>query len=51
MTERAYYAESYPRQFTARVRERLTVNNQPGLVLDQTYFYPKVAANRIIAGG
>ncbi len=40
MTERRYYHDSYTRTFTARVRERLTVDNRPALVLDQTFFYP-----------
>lgn len=39
-TKRLYYEDSYTRSFTARVIERLTVNDQPALVLDQTYFYP-----------
>jgi alanyl-tRNA synthetase len=42
MTERAYYADSYTHQFAARVSERLTVNDQPAVVLDQTFFYPNV---------
>jgi alanyl-tRNA synthetase len=40
MTERLYYADSYTRQFTARVVERLTCDDRPALVLDKTFFYP-----------
>ncbi|HLF01199.1 MAG TPA: DHHA1 domain-containing protein [Anaerolineales bacterium] len=40
MTERLYYSDSYTRRFAARVRESTTVNEQPALVLDQTFFYP-----------
>lgn len=40
MTQRLYYDDSYTQTFSARVSERLTVNDHPALVLDQTYFYP-----------
>jgi alanyl-tRNA synthetase len=40
MTERLYYSDSYTRQFTARVVERLTFDDRPALVLDKTFFYP-----------
>ncbi len=40
MTKRLYYDDSHIRQFTAKIIERTTVNNQPALVLDETYFYP-----------
>lgn len=40
MTERLYYSDSYARKFSARVRERATLNNRPALVLDRTFFYP-----------
>ncbi len=39
-TKRLYYDDSYTREFTACVVERLTVDGKPALVLDQTYFYP-----------
>ncbi len=39
-TKRLYYDDSYTSRFTARIIERLTYNNQPAVVLDQTYFYP-----------
>jgi len=40
VTDRLYYSDSYTRQFTARVVERLTLGNCPALILDQTFFYP-----------
>lgn len=40
MTRRLYYTDSYLSQFSARVTERLEVEGQPALVLDQTAFYP-----------
>jgi alanyl-tRNA synthetase len=40
MTQRLYYDDSYTHSFSARVSERLMVDNRPALVLDQTYFYP-----------
>lgn len=42
MTERAYYADSYTHQFRARVREVVTHDGKPAVVLDTTYFYPNV---------
>src|SRR5258708_23531990 len=42
MTERAYYSDSYTREFRARVREHVTHHDQPAVVLEQTYFYPNV---------
>ena len=38
-TKRLYYDDSYIREFTARVVERLIVDGKPALILDQTYFY------------
>jgi alanyl-tRNA synthetase len=40
MTQRLYYDDAYTTHFTARVVERLTVDDQPALVLDRTCFYP-----------
>jgi len=40
MTERLYYADSYCARFSARVIERLTWQDHPAVVLDQTAFYP-----------
>ncbi len=42
MTERLYYADSYCRKFTARVRAltRLPDGGRTGVVLDRTAFYP-----------
>lgn len=40
MTKRAYYFDSYTIQFKAEVEERLVIDGQPVVVLDQTYFYP-----------
>lgn len=40
MTQRLYYDDSYIREFSARVVERLTVDDHPAVVLDQTCFYP-----------
>ncbi len=40
MTERLYYSDSYIRQFSARVVERLILDDRPALVLDRTLFYP-----------
>lgn len=40
MTERLYYNDSYATQFTARMIERLTLNDRPAVILDRTYFYP-----------
>ncbi|MEK7784949.1 MAG: DHHA1 domain-containing protein, partial [Chloroflexota bacterium] len=40
MAERLYYSDSYTRQFTARVVERLTFDDRPALILDKTFFYP-----------
>lgn len=39
-SERLYYADAYTTGFTARVVERLSVEGQPAVVLDRTYFYP-----------
>lgn len=38
-TRRLYYDDSYTREFTAQVVERLSVDGKPALVLDGTYFY------------
>ncbi|MDX2139927.1 MAG: DHHA1 domain-containing protein [Chloroflexota bacterium] len=40
MTQRLYYADSYTCAFTARVVETLTVDGNPAVVLNRTYFYP-----------
>jgi len=40
MTQRLYYDDSYTIDFSAQVVERLTVENRPAVILDQTYFYP-----------
>lgn len=37
---RAYYDDSYTRQFEAQIIERLQIENKPAVVLDTTYFYP-----------
>ena len=40
MKERAYYLDSYTNQFEAAVIEHLALDDQPAVILDQTYFYP-----------
>jgi alanyl-tRNA synthetase len=40
MTQRLYYTDSYTCAFTARVVETLTVDGNPVVVLNRTYFYP-----------
>lgn len=40
MTERLYYSDSYTRDFSAQVVERMAVKDRPAVVLDRTYFYP-----------
>jgi alanyl-tRNA synthetase len=40
MTQRLYYHDSYQTQFDATLAGVTTVNGQPALWLDQTYFYP-----------
>lgn len=40
MTERLYYHDAYTMTFNAAVTEQTTHNNQPALVLNQSYFYP-----------
>jgi alanyl-tRNA synthetase len=42
MTERAYYSDSYTREFRTRVLEHVTHADRPAVVLEQTYFYPNV---------
>ena len=37
---RLYYDDAYTLEFSARVTERLTLDDHPALILDQTYFYP-----------
>ncbi len=37
---RLYYDDSYTREFSARVVERLSVDGHPAVILDRTYFYP-----------
>lgn len=39
-TQRLYYTDSYSTTFSARIIERTTHDQQPAVVLDQTYFYP-----------
>lgn len=39
-TKRLYYDDSATHSFTARIIERLTLDDKPAIVLDQTYFYP-----------
>ena len=41
MTDRLYYADSYLTAFTARVVERLEVNQRPAVVLDRSAFHPE----------
>lgn len=41
MTQRLYYDDAHRVAFTARITERLTVNGQPAVILDQTCFYPE----------
>lgn len=41
MTDRLYYADSYARQFTARVLEQIMLDERPAVVLDRTLFYPE----------
>ncbi len=40
MTVRLYYSDSYTRAFSARIAARLTAQDRPTVVLDQTHFYP-----------
>ncbi|MCX7683297.1 MAG: DHHA1 domain-containing protein [Anaerolineae bacterium] len=40
MTTRLYYTEPYRVHFTAQVRERLSWEGHPAVILDQTLFYP-----------
>ncbi len=40
MTERLYYDDAYTTQFEANVLERPTMDDQPTVVLNRTYFYP-----------
>ncbi len=40
MGTRLYYTDAYLTHFVARVRERLTWEGHPAVVLDQTLFYP-----------
>lgn len=39
-TKRLYYDDSSTYGFAARIIERLTLDDKPAIVLDQTYFYP-----------
>jgi len=41
MSERLYYADSYLRTFDAEVIERVTINDQPAVVLSRSAFYPE----------
>ena len=40
-TRRLYFDDAYLTEFEAEVIDRLIVENQPALVLDQTCFYPE----------
>lgn len=40
MSERLYYTNAYQTEFQARVTALKTVNEQPAVLLDQSYFYP-----------
>lgn len=40
MTHRLYHDDAYLRRFSARVRESLTWEDRPAVVLDRTAFYP-----------
>ena len=40
MGERAYYGDSYSREFTAWVTEATEVEGRPAVRLSATYFYP-----------
>jgi len=40
MTERLYHNDAYLTHFTAQVRQRLTYQGRPAVVLDRTAFYP-----------
>jgi alanyl-tRNA synthetase len=40
MTRRLYYDDALAIAFSARILHRLTYNQQPAVILDQTYFYP-----------
>ena len=40
MTERLYYQDSYLKEFTARILQKIKIDNRPAIVLDRTAFYP-----------
>jgi len=40
MTRKLYHDNAYQQEFQAQVRERVTVGNRLGLILDKTCFYP-----------
>lgn len=40
ISERLYYTNSYQTEFQARVTAITSVNGQPAVLLDQSYFYP-----------
>lgn len=40
MTERLYYDDAYTTAFEATIKERLTYEERPAVVLDRTLFYP-----------
>lgn len=40
MTKKLYHDNQYQTSFTARIIDRLDVNNTPAVILDQTAFYP-----------
>ncbi len=40
ITERLYYTDSYTTSFEAQIVEQTSLQDQPTVVLDRTYFYP-----------
>jgi len=40
VTERLYYSDPYRLEFEARVVERISVGDKPGVILESTCFYP-----------
>jgi len=40
ITERLYYTDSYTTSFEAQIVEQTSLQDQPAVVLDRTYFYP-----------